>query len=77
LEGGWHFSYFGGTSHIIQKIQSYAHQEFNTDTIINPSVIEEIVKNHKDVLQRNEMKFLRINPHTDRPMPVNYTMLLD
>jgi beta-1,4-mannosyl-glycoprotein beta-1,4-N-acetylglucosaminyltransferase len=77
MDGGWHFSFFGGTSHIIQKIKSYAHQEFNKDTIINPSIIEDNVKNHKDVLQRDDIKFVHINPHTDRPMPVNYRMLLD
>jgi beta-1,4-mannosyl-glycoprotein beta-1,4-N-acetylglucosaminyltransferase len=77
LSAGWHFSFFGGTSKIIHKIQSYAHQEFNKSSIIDPTIIEENVKNQKDVLQRNEMNFVKINPHTDRPMPVNYKMLLE
>jgi beta-1,4-mannosyl-glycoprotein beta-1,4-N-acetylglucosaminyltransferase len=28
-DGGWHFSFMGGESKIIEKIESYAHQEFN------------------------------------------------
>jgi beta-1,4-mannosyl-glycoprotein beta-1,4-N-acetylglucosaminyltransferase len=28
-DGGWHFSFFGGVDTIIEKIESYSHQEFN------------------------------------------------
>lgn len=28
--GGWHFTYLGGIDAIIKKIESFAHQEFNT-----------------------------------------------
>lgn len=28
--GGWHFSFMGGESKIIEKLEAYAHQEFNT-----------------------------------------------
>jgi beta-1,4-mannosyl-glycoprotein beta-1,4-N-acetylglucosaminyltransferase len=27
--GGWHFSFMGGESKVIEKIEAYAHQEFN------------------------------------------------
>jgi len=30
---GWHFTNMGGTKEIIRKIESYGHQEFNTDGI--------------------------------------------
>ena len=30
LQGGWHFSYLGGVRRIIDKLQSYSHQENNT-----------------------------------------------
>jgi beta-1,4-mannosyl-glycoprotein beta-1,4-N-acetylglucosaminyltransferase len=29
--GGWHFSFMGGESRIIQKLESYSHQEYNTE----------------------------------------------
>jgi beta-1,4-mannosyl-glycoprotein beta-1,4-N-acetylglucosaminyltransferase len=28
--GGWHFSFIGGESRVIQKLEAYAHQEYNT-----------------------------------------------
>jgi beta-1,4-mannosyl-glycoprotein beta-1,4-N-acetylglucosaminyltransferase len=28
-DGGWHFSFMGGEAKIIEKIEAYAHQEFN------------------------------------------------
>lgn len=29
-DGGWHFSFMGGENKIIEKLEAYAHQEFNT-----------------------------------------------
>lgn len=29
-DGGWHFSYMGGLEKVMYKIQSWAHQEYNT-----------------------------------------------
>lgn len=49
-DGGWHFNYLGGADAIKNKIQSFAHQEFN-----NPDVLENVdgqLKNLKDVLGR-------------------------
>lgn len=49
-DGGWHFNFLGGGQAIRQKIQSYAHQEFNTpDTLDN---IENRLYYQKDVLGR-------------------------
>jgi beta-1,4-mannosyl-glycoprotein beta-1,4-N-acetylglucosaminyltransferase len=31
--GGWHLSYWGDVEHIQQKLASFAHQEFNTESI--------------------------------------------
>lgn len=28
-DGGWHFSFMGGENKVIEKIEAYAHQEFN------------------------------------------------
>jgi beta-1,4-mannosyl-glycoprotein beta-1,4-N-acetylglucosaminyltransferase len=28
--GGWHFSFIGGESRVIEKLEAYAHQEYNT-----------------------------------------------
>ena len=47
---GWHLSYMGGPGRIKTKIQSYGHQEFNNDYILNN--VDEKVKNGTDVLNR-------------------------
>ena len=52
LNGGWHFSFLGGTDKIIEKIQSYAHQEYNTPDILDRSRIEKLVDEGKDVFGR-------------------------
>jgi beta-1,4-mannosyl-glycoprotein beta-1,4-N-acetylglucosaminyltransferase len=48
--GGWHYAWLGGADRIKNKINSYAHQEFNV-----PSVLENVdnqLSNLKDVLGR-------------------------
>jgi beta-1,4-mannosyl-glycoprotein beta-1,4-N-acetylglucosaminyltransferase len=76
LSGGWHFSFFGGTENIISKIQSYAHQELNTQEYTNPQVVQESIQNKKDIFNREYMKFFHNDPHNGRAMPINYKMLL-
>ena len=53
-QGGWHFSYFGNTERIRTKLQSFAHQEFNKDAIINDSNILNAIESKKDLFGRNE-----------------------
>ena len=58
--GGWHFSYMGGTNKIKEKIQAYSAQEFN-----NTSVLEQIdnnVNNNTDVLFRgHKLKVVQLD----------------
>lgn len=49
---GWHLTFFGGIDQIKNKIESYAHQEFNTDEIKNESHILSSIENGKDILNR-------------------------
>jgi hypothetical protein len=54
---GWHFTFFGGIKQIQDKLNSYAHQEFNNDEVNNQQSIQNAVQNKKDVLNRtNENK---------------------
>lgn len=55
--GGWHFSFLGGTDAIIKKIQSFSHQEFNKDEYINPSKILECIKTGKDLFNRSQYTY--------------------
>lgn len=50
---GWHFSYFGSTEFIINKIQTSCHQENNTIDINNREHIENSIKSLKDIFGRN------------------------
>lgn len=33
LNGGWHFSFLGGKEKIIEKLDAYGHQEYNTNEV--------------------------------------------
>lgn len=48
---GWHFTNQGGVEFIRQKLQSYAHQEFNQDFILNN--VENLMNNNRDYLNRD------------------------
>lgn len=55
--GGWHFTSLGGVQKVINKIESWGHQEFNT-----PKIKENVRKNMeagKDVFNRRGVKRLK------------------
>jgi len=60
---GWHFTFFGGIKQIQDKLNSYAHQEFNNDEVNNQQSIQDAVKNQTDILNRTHenKKFHRYN----------------
>lgn len=47
---GWHWSFLGGKEVIENKIRSYAHQEYNSDFIIND--ISRKMNENKDIFER-------------------------
>ena len=49
--GGWHFTYQGGMERVQKKIESFSHQEFNTDS--TKSKIADRFTENKDVVGRN------------------------
>ncbi|MBR6127203.1 hypothetical protein IKQ21_05910 [bacterium] len=51
-DGGWHFSYLGGTEAIMNKIRSFAHQEFNTEKIVSEEAIFKAMTSGQDILGR-------------------------
>ncbi len=55
-DGGWHFTYLGGTDMIIRKLEAFAHTEFNKKQYKNPDKIEEIINTGKDIFNR-EFKY--------------------
>jgi beta-1,4-mannosyl-glycoprotein beta-1,4-N-acetylglucosaminyltransferase len=51
--GGWHLSYFGTPSFIQNKTKTTPHQEFNNETNVDISVIEDRIKKCKDAYGRD------------------------
>ena len=48
--GGWHFTNMGGADQIRKKLESYGHQEYNTEKI--KKEIEEKMRDNKDFIGR-------------------------
>lgn len=72
--GGWHFTYIGSNNkspaaeRVKFKIESAAHQELNTDRILNS--IEANINNLKDVFPRKRTKFRLKNNYNFLPIYV-------
>lgn len=58
---GWHFSYIGGMERIIKKIQSFSHQEFNNEDILNEERIKRAIESGRDLFDREISDFASIS----------------
>lgn len=71
---GWHFSYFGDISTVINKIQNFSHQEHNTNEVLDLDNLERRINNNEDIFNRD---IKMINNEIDiYKLPKNYTLLL-
>ena len=55
--GGWHFSFLGGIDAIRKKIDSFSHQEFNSDKYTNPQTLQRAIMSGKDLFGRRDRKY--------------------
>jgi beta-1,4-mannosyl-glycoprotein beta-1,4-N-acetylglucosaminyltransferase len=55
VNGGWHLSYFGDKFFIQNKIQNFAHQEFNNSDILNN--IENKIEVNSDLFNRQDWTY--------------------
>jgi len=53
-DAGWHFSFLGGISNIIEKIESFSHQEYNNERYKDPQTLEAKIRQGGDIFNRNE-----------------------
>lgn len=53
--GGWHFTFMGGSEQIKKKIEAYGHQEYNNEYVMNN--IENKLASNQDVLGRSQFTF--------------------
>jgi beta-1,4-mannosyl-glycoprotein beta-1,4-N-acetylglucosaminyltransferase len=70
---GWHFSYFGGTDMIVNKLDSFSHQEYNKPEYKNKETIKERVEKGLDIL--SDYQYTKINPEDNTNLPKNWRML--
>lgn len=77
--GGWHFSYMGGPKEVTQKIESFAHQEYNITRCKEETAIlermaqgidphERTVRYKVEPLDETYPKYVRGNPEKFSPL---------
>lgn len=55
--GGWHLSYFGDANFIKNKLENFAHQEYNSDDFTDVNKIEDKIKKGLDLFNRQNNHF--------------------
>ena len=61
FDGGWHFSFQGGLPNILEKLDSYGHQELNTPEvkqILESAIINNIDFQGRNIRYKKEEKYL-------------------
>jgi beta-1,4-mannosyl-glycoprotein beta-1,4-N-acetylglucosaminyltransferase len=76
--GGWHFSYFGDTAFIKNKLVNFAHQEYNNPHYTNEERIDTRVRERKSLFGDGGLHtpIIYIPVPSDRPLPQNYEIYL-
>ena len=74
--GGWHLSYFGDAHFIKNKIENFAHQEYNNDYYTNVNTIQKLMNNFKDVYSRNYVPITKISIKDNLNLPPEYEKYL-
>ena len=72
--GGWHLTYFGGSERIANKLENFAHQEYNKDKFKDLNHIEDSISNGKDLFGEWR-KFDRKDPEKNPDLPKNWRIL--
>ena len=70
FDGGWHFSFLKKPEGIKTKINSYSHQEFNSEKFTNIRNIEEKISKGVDLFER-DIKYQRVNVDESFPDYIN------
>lgn len=68
IRAGWHFTFFGNTENIKEKIKAFSHQEYNTEQFNNENHILTCKNNLKDIFNRNiELNFIPLEKNDFLP----------
>jgi len=74
--GGWHLSYFGDPTFVSNKIQQFAHQEYNYKQFTNIDLIEKRIQGRQDLYGRQDYIFENIPIEKNTYLPPNYDIYL-
>ncbi len=75
--GGWHLSYFGDAHFIKNKLEHFAHQEFNNNEYANVEKIEQRITSGIDLFERSIHENLVRIPVKENPyLPPDYETYL-
>jgi beta-1,4-mannosyl-glycoprotein beta-1,4-N-acetylglucosaminyltransferase len=76
--GGWHFSFFGNSKTIANKLENYCHQEFNKKEIKNKENIDNCIKNNISfITNKEDNPFTYISIQDNKNLPEGYERLLN
>lgn len=59
MDGGWHYSFMGGTSMILKKMKAYCHTEYITEDMMNEAWVESKMLAGEDIFNR-PVKFKKL-----------------
>lgn len=66
--GGWHFSFFGAEDKVKQKIESFAHTEYDLNEFKNDEKILERIQNGIDPFDRFPLKYKEVDSSYPRSL---------
>lgn len=66
---GWHFTYLGGVSKIIEKLEAFSHTEYNNEHFKKPEQLQKLIASGKDIFGR-DMQFEVTNDLSSLPQYV-------
>jgi beta-1,4-mannosyl-glycoprotein beta-1,4-N-acetylglucosaminyltransferase len=75
VEGGWHFSYFGGEKAIMQKLKTFDHPEYNTEMYCNSENIKKAITEGKDLFLNNNGRAERFEIVEETYLPKYFSLI--
>jgi beta-1,4-mannosyl-glycoprotein beta-1,4-N-acetylglucosaminyltransferase len=75
-KGGWHLSYFGDGNFIKNKLENFAHQEFNKEQYTNIHNINTSINNFSDIFKRPNVEQYKIPISENKYLPPLYDTML-
>lgn len=76
VNSGYHLSYFFGVDRIITKVKNFSHDEFNNGKYLDKDKIKECIKHGKDLFDRNEEKWMKLEHIDEANLPKHFKDLI-